>query len=205
MWTDATSRDYQLLEVSDTQSYGSNFDWTLSDARRLIDAKANVNAVDPMGWTPLQNAIYRGNIDLVQLLLEQSSIDVNQVTMRHWTRRTALFIAAEYQPACIPMLVHCGANLFLADEDGEMALHKFLRLHHSESAVFSFLIEHGAGPLLFMPDNAGDFPVDRFRSRPSTRDAIAKAMEGTRVVYRVALSSVVSVSVLVTLIVSYVG
>jgi hypothetical protein len=50
-----------------------------AEVRKLLDAKADINAVDGKGWTPLMNAAASGKLETVRLLIERGA-DVNTLT-----------------------------------------------------------------------------------------------------------------------------
>ncbi len=192
----------------------------LSTIQALIDAKANVNAVDEEGWTPLQNAIYFGNDDVVHFLLSHSEIDVNQVTYHRlysecFEYQTALFMAVtqKRQTYVRRLIIHHEANIHFVCLRGGTVLHQLAsttdptKLHYTQS-MFWLLMELGARPCLFVHNQRGIRPMDMIPSDAPfvfIRDDFAKAMEDTRKTYRAALNVVVPVSVLMNMIVQYIG
>jgi ankyrin repeat protein len=72
-------------------------------ARSLLDAGADVNAVQQDGVTPLQEAAANGNLELVQLLLERgadpSATDARQRTAADFARERGHASVAEYLEA----------------------------------------------------------------------------------------------------------
>jgi ankyrin repeat protein len=46
----------------------------LETARTLLDRGADVNAADITGWTPLHAAAYKGNPEIIRLLLERGAV-----------------------------------------------------------------------------------------------------------------------------------
>ena len=85
----------------------------------LLKAGADVNSRDEYGSTALSWASYRGNKDLVTLLLAQPGIKVDQTSV---DGNTALMAAAENGHAEIAeMLLMAGANVSITDKRGETA------------------------------------------------------------------------------------
>jgi len=71
-----------------------------------MEKGADVNATDPYGWTALMNAVYLGDAEMVQLLLNAGT-DVNH---KNYLGRTALFISEKTgKPEIMRMLKEAGA------------------------------------------------------------------------------------------------
>ena len=121
-----------------------------ADVESLIDAGADVNAVDRNGHTVLMLAVsYQPSV--VQTLLDagahvyttnhvgwtalmiavlsqpsviQTLLDAGaNVNAANHNGHTALMIAASYQPSVVQTLIDAGAHLFAVDHDGRTALH----------------------------------------------------------------------------------
>lgn len=82
-------------------------DATLPVLRKLLDAEADPNLRRPDGWTPLMLAAYRGEVDLVQLLLERGA----DPTVTRGTRlMDAAMIAAANGNAQAAQMLHEAAD-----------------------------------------------------------------------------------------------
>ncbi len=74
----------------------------------LIDAGVNVNSC--VEWTPLQMAIYNGNLQLVRMFLDAGA-DVNAFSTEH---TTALIVAIEENHVeIVELLLHAQADIYL--------------------------------------------------------------------------------------------
>jgi hypothetical protein len=104
-----------------------------------IYTRAPPQRVDRTGCTPLHYAVYRGNLDIVAMLLEEwadvNATDVNGWTCLHW----ATFEARE---DCVAFLLAHKADVNAKDRDGMTALH--WAAYRGHTAVVNLLLEHGA-------------------------------------------------------------
>ena len=93
---------------------------SLAMVTALLRSGADVNSRDEYGGTALARASYRGNQDLVKLLLAQPGIKLDQTNV---DGETALMMAAENGHAeIVDMLLKAGADVRIADEAGETAI-----------------------------------------------------------------------------------
>merc|ERR1711937_245007 len=70
------------------------------------------------GSTPLHNAVQNGYVEMAMMLLEKK-IAVDKVNKRG---QTALAVSAENQQyECCKLLINNGANLYVQDENGQLA------------------------------------------------------------------------------------
>lgn len=75
----------------------------------LVQIKGSVNFVDESGMSPLQHACYKGNKEIVQMLLDQGA-DVN--FSQHGANYTSLhFAALSGNTELVLMLLHAGVNV----------------------------------------------------------------------------------------------
>lgn len=105
----------------------------------LLEQKANVNAKDYYGSTPLHYAAMRGNVEAAQQLLTQKNINIE---LRDKTLMTALHSAASsgsYE-VCKLLLEH-GSDVRCSDEEDMRPLHFAAMEGHF--AVVQLLFEHG--------------------------------------------------------------
>jgi len=110
--------------------------------RDLIRAGANVNIRAYRGWTPLHEAVYRGNPHVLQLLLNHGG-DVN---MTDGFGVSPIFTAAACgRSECISTLVGAGGDMNLCCKSKRASpLHEACKQRHT-SCVTS-LLQYGADP-----------------------------------------------------------
>jgi len=98
---------------------------TAGSVKRLIAEKAEVDARDTFGRTPLYNACWYRNADKVKMLLKAGA-DVNAKAIDGSTPIIAACIAYDYrgkqQEAIVRMLIDAGADVNAADNSGRTAL-----------------------------------------------------------------------------------
>lgn len=70
------------------------WDGAFEPVKRLLDAGADLNARDPLGWTPLSRAIERRQPEIAFLLLERGADALAQDRRR----RQPILWAAQYGP-----------------------------------------------------------------------------------------------------------
>jgi ankyrin repeat protein len=112
----------------------------LQNVTDLIAAGADVNANTGSGeaWTPLVNAAYVGNVDIVRLLIDKGA-DVNGVCGDY----SPLFRAAcDNKLDVAKLLVEKGANVNFKNSKGETPL--FTASSYGFAGVVQFLISSGA-------------------------------------------------------------
>lgn len=132
------------LEMPKQLGFGKYFpDWTslhvlayfgiIEKAQRLIDQGADPNDCDnQLGITPLHCAVYRGNEEMVELLLN-SKANINATCK---DGKTVLHIAAEQgHRKLIRFLLHRRVKSRKADQQGETALQLAVGTTHDEATV----------------------------------------------------------------------
>jgi len=84
----------------------------------LTDHGWQIAKQDESGATPLHNAVQGGYVEMAMMLLEKK-IAIDKVNKRGMT---ALAVAAESQQyECCKLLINNGANLYVQDENGQLA------------------------------------------------------------------------------------
>jgi|GEM_PF-1952451 len=87
----------------------------------LLKKGANAEMTYSSKVTLLHEAVKYNNLLVVELLLNQTNVDINA---QNQLKKTALHLAAEKaQPRMVEFLVQKGANIHLRDENGYTALH----------------------------------------------------------------------------------
>ena len=108
----------------------------------LLDRGAEVNKPDTDGFTPLHEAAIRGQLEVVQFLIERGA-KFDTTATGHWSGKTPLHSAArEGKKDVVQLLLDRGAGINKPDTDGFTPLHEAAICGHTE--VVQFLIERGA-------------------------------------------------------------
>ena len=103
----------------------------------LLKAGADVNSRDEYGSTALSRASYRGNKDLVKLLLAQPGIKLDQTNV---DGETALMMAAENGHAeIVEMLLKAGADVSITDEGDATAISRAQKTLAKQQTIISRL------------------------------------------------------------------
>ena len=90
----------------------------LGRARTLLDAGADINALDEHGQTALMNAAYRGDVELTQLLIQRGA----ELDHAAKYRLTALMLAViNGRTEVVRLLVKAGADRTIAGSKGSFA------------------------------------------------------------------------------------
>ncbi|OGE58278.1 hypothetical protein PENARI_c001G12521 [Penicillium arizonense] len=105
----------------------------IGKARRLIEQGADLNDCDnQLGVTALHCAVYRGNEEMVDLLLA-SKANINAISK---DGKTVLHIAGEQgHRKLVKLLLHRGANSRTASKEGATALQLAVGTTHDEATV----------------------------------------------------------------------
>ena len=123
----------------------------------LLANKADVNAKDKCGWTPLHIAAIDGRTETVQALLKHKQmheqIDVNAKNKYGWT--PLHHAAYDGHAAVVQALLASKADVNAKDEDGRTPLHKAAYNGHEE--VVKLLLENRANARL--ENNLGQTPL----------------------------------------------
>ena len=118
-------------------AFAGNPKQSLAMITALLKAGADVNSHDEYGSTALSWASYKGNKDLVKLLLAQPGIKVDETTV---DGETALMVAAHNGHAeIVEILLKAGANVSITDEAGETAITHAQKILARQQAIVSKL------------------------------------------------------------------
>ena len=119
----------------------ATWDGPLDEVEALIAAGADVNAWTTSGRTPMQNAIRRGDVEMVELLVRSGAI----VTHRPYGERgSVLHDAARYgRASMVQLLIRAGADVNQEDRYRNTPLHVATRYAKGTECVGA-LLRHGA-------------------------------------------------------------
>jgi len=87
--------------------------------RALLDGGADVNAIDPNGWTPLMEAVFAGHAETIRALLARGA-DVNTKDQAGWT--PLMEAASKGQAEAVMILLASGADANAKSNKGWTAL-----------------------------------------------------------------------------------
>ena len=117
------------------------WDGAFESVKRLLNAGTDLNARDPLGWTPLSRAIERRQPEIALLLLERGADALAQDKRR----RQPILWAAQCGPDdIVERLLERGAAVVTADDHGKMSLDQAVR--HGRTATVRTLLRRGQWP-----------------------------------------------------------
>jgi ankyrin repeat protein len=120
------SNGWSALMVSSSKGYAEA-------TRMILNAGADVNTTDVYLWTPLHRAVYENEIAVIEVLLEQNSLDIHRQD-EHGA--TALHHAAANGNAeIVEMLIAKGANPTTEDFTGRIPATYALNSGHQSLAL----------------------------------------------------------------------
>lgn len=114
------------------------------NAKYLIDAGADLNAGDQFGKTPLMNAVFSQNFELIKILL-QSGAKVDQVDREGSSALIAMINmgagvdADKQKPKIMELLLAAGSDIDLRNKDGNTALH--MAVVGGRQSILDYLIQ----------------------------------------------------------------
>lgn len=124
----------------------------------LLD-KADVNAPNASGTTPLLLAVQKQDESMVELLLDIPNIEVNQTNLQSYT--PLHYASAGYSTEIITLLLDKGADLFSKTDKGYMPIH--IACQKGSSEVLEHLIKEcpteRKEEMLEAKDNSGNTPL----------------------------------------------
>jgi uncharacterized protein len=103
--------------------------------RSVLDAGADINALDEHGQTALMNAVYWGNLDIAKLLIEHGA-KLNHTAKWHLT---ALLLAViGNRPQMVQLLIDAGADRSIRGSKGQF---NFTPLEYARTRGFVEIIQ----------------------------------------------------------------
>jgi ankyrin repeat protein len=133
----------RLLSESDT-----DVDATQTNGGWLVDFYLDNKGNICVGWTPLMTAIYKGNAEIVEILLKAGA----KVDADNCVGWPPLHCAVEHgRTEIMEILLKDGAKVDTIDNGGKTPLHRAAR--YADAKIVEILLKAGANP--FMCDNAG--------------------------------------------------
>lgn len=107
----------------------------------LLDAGADINALDEHGQTALMNAAYSGDVDLSQLLIQRGA-ELNR-TAKY--RLTALMLAViNNRTEVVRLLVKAGADRTIKGSKGSFACTPFQYAQENGQTEIAEILRSGA-------------------------------------------------------------
>jgi uncharacterized protein len=101
----------------------------------LIRKRADVNAADRKGWTPLCEASYDGREDIAAIVLAEGARVNARITQADVSGATAVMLAAlNGHAGVVKLLLRHGADVNARDRMGQSALTKAILYGHDEVA-----------------------------------------------------------------------
>jgi ankyrin repeat protein len=130
-------------------------DGNFDEAKRLIDAGVDVNAMDAHGWTPLYWACNMGHVKVAKLLIKNGA-NVNSNENEYKT--TPLHVGCQqFLPRLAELLIKNGADVNSKNRYGYTPLH-LTCLTNSDVRIAELLIKNGAD--VNSKDRYGYTPLD---------------------------------------------
>ncbi|XP_068610831.1 ankyrin repeat and SOCS box protein 3 [Brachionichthys hirsutus] len=120
----------------------------------LVKKGAEVNRTHTAsGWTCLHQAVYKGHIETVRILVKVGELEVHD---DH--RISPLFAAAQYgQQECLEILINAGANV--NTQAADLATPLLIASQEGHEACVVFLLNHGADPNIACSQDWPQLPV----------------------------------------------
>ncbi len=115
----------------------------LSRVEALLHKGVAVNAINSDGYSALHYAVQSGNVRVVRVLLKAGA-DVNAKTRQNVTPLIASINMAWGKPEITLALIDAGADVNVAESDGDTAL--WIATTESSTEVMKALLKKGADP-----------------------------------------------------------
>jgi ankyrin repeat protein len=136
----------------------------LDDVKRLLRSGVDVDARDALGATPLLDAAWLGNSEIVRFLLQQRADPNLRHKQNGWTPLHAAVLSGH--SAIIPILLSAGARPDLRYAQGETDLHG--AAGRGDASTVRALLDAGVSPAA--TDDNGETALDEaiLHNRPAT-------------------------------------
>ncbi|KAK3582870.1 hypothetical protein CHS0354_012482 [Potamilus streckersoni] len=117
-------------------SYAARYE-QIDTAKELLKSGCNPNAADETGKTPLHEAVEKGSLEIVKILIKDGGADVNVRTRRG---QTPMMIAVTMGHLEIVKTLHkLGASLNCRDQEGRTSV--LLAVNLGRDDIFKYLLE----------------------------------------------------------------
>ena len=165
----ATQSDITALSGNDAALQTAAFKGDLGEVQALIENKADVNAVNKDGATPLFMAAQGGHREIMALLLDHGA-DAKQARRNDGV--SPLYIAAQQgHREIVALLLNHGADAKQGTTNGRTALH--VAAFHGHREIVALLLKHGADKSA--KATTGQRPIDF--ARQQGHSALAPLLE----------------------------
>lgn len=151
--------------------------------------------------TVFESACLRGDTPLAMRAIKDSRFNLEQ--RDDWGFTPLILAAWSRQPEVIESLIATGADVFACTCEGNTAVHLCMNRGDVSIRCLEMLMRHGGGWSVFVPNAAGETPLDLSRHREATEllENEKRRIKGT---YFSSLSVVIGVKDLVLTVIEFI-